>query len=189
MSALPQKSSFTSAEYLALLHESDTRFELLEGELVAMAGASQRHITITDNLFALLHMRLRGTPCRAYHSEMNVRVDESHTFPDISVVCGERHFAQNEPIAVLLNPTLVIEVLSPSTEAYDRGKKFQIYRKVVQDYVLVSQHIPRIECLSRGPDATWIHRQADGLEATIYLPSIDVMLLLADVYEDVEYAG
>lgn len=190
MFALPQDDHLTEAEYLALERESDIRHEYIDGCALAMTGASEAHIDIVSSLHFLLYGALRKRPCKVYQLDMRVKVAQTYTYPDITVICGERHFMPDEPVATLLNPTLLIEVLSPSTEATDRGKKFHAYQKIasLQDYVLVSQNAPRIECFSRGQDDAWILTTAAGLDASVTLPAIDITLALREVYEQVDFA-
>lgn len=193
MSALPYAERLSEVEYLALELKSDIKHEFIDGYLYAMTGASEAHIRISGNIFAVLHGRLRGSSCTVYNSDMRVRIAATgnYTYPDVTVVCGERRFGDDEHIATLLNPTLIIEVLSPTTEGYDRGKKFHEYQTLssLQDYVLVAQDAARIECFSRGESDTWILTQAEGIDSVMMLSSIDVALSLADVYEQVDING
>lgn len=191
--ALPDNTRLSESEYLALEDATDIKHEYVDGRVVAMTGASARHIDITTNLIALLRDKLRGTPCRVHQSDMRVLVEatRSYFYPDLTVVCGERRFAPETNTATLLNPTLILEVLSPSTELYDRTTKFQQYQRIpaLRDVVLVSQERPRIECFSRGNAETWVLTQAEGLDSTLRLPSIDVLMKLAEVYEEVALNG
>ncbi len=189
MSAEPRRK-WTEAEYLAMESASDIKHEYYEGEVFVMAGASPNHDQIAGNTFASLHSQLRKRPCRVYSSDIRLRVNVTrlYTYPDIKVVCAEPQFTSDKP-QTLLNPTLIVEVLSPSTEKVDRGKKFQHYRRLesLQEYVLISQDNPRIERFLRQADSTWVLKEAVGLEATLELTSIQCTLVLADVYEKVEF--
>lgn len=189
MSAAPHRR-WTEEEYLAMERDSDTKHEYYQGEVFAMAGASPNHDQIAGNTFAGLHSQMRKRDCRVYSSDIRLRVKTTglYTYPDIKVVCGEPEFTNDKP-QTLLNPTLIIEVLSPSTEQYDRGKKFQHYRRLasLQEYVLISQDNPRIERFLRQVDGTWVLKEAIGLEAVLELDSIQCTLELADVYEKVEF--
>ncbi len=191
MSALPHPGHLTEDEYLALERESDLRHEYMDGEIYAMSGASESHIQITGNAFSGLHTRLRNSGCTVYMADMRVRISQNrnYTYPDISIVCGERQLVEGEPIATLLNPTVIIEVLSPSTEGYDRGKKFQEYRTLssLQDYVLVSQDQAHVDVFSRAENNTWLLQSAEGLDAALRIPALDVALPLAEVYEQVTF--
>lgn len=184
MSAIP-KQRFSEAEYLALESNSEIKHEYFHGEIFAMSGASPEHDRIFGNVFINLGVQLRGKPCEPFSSDIRVRISSRiYTYPDISVVCREAEFTpDNSPS--LANPTLIIEILSPSTESYDRGTKFQNYQTLesLQEYVLIAQDKARIETFIRNADNAWIFRQALGLEATIDLASIQCSLALADVYE------
>ena len=191
MAALAQDVQVMSeAEYLAFERASETKHEYINGRVYAMGGASEKHNLICTNTIGSFYSQLRGTPCRVYMSDMRVQVNKTglYTYPDISVVCGESQLA-DDVFDTLLNPVVVIEVLSPSTEAYDRGQKFQHYRQLnsLQEYVLIAQDQPRIERFLRQPDGQWILGDAPGLEASLELPSIGCTLPLADVYEKVSF--
>lgn len=189
--ALPEKRYYSVEEYTKLLLESDTKLEYVNGEIYAMAGASQAHVDIEDNVFGLLYTALRGKGCRPSSSDMCLEVEAtgSRYFPDISVTCGERRLHPDESIAVLLNPTILIEVLSPSTELKDRKQKFYEYIQIpsLQDYLLIAQDEPRIERFSRGEGELWTVLKVEGLNSSIEIPSLSLTLKLADVYERVEF--
>lgn len=192
MSAQP-KHKWTVEEYLAFERDSEERHEFWDSEIFAMTGASRTHTLITGNVYASLHGQLRKKPCEVYQTDMRVNVSASglYTYPDVSVVCDKPLFTDDNPPS-LLNPTLIVEVLSPSTEKYDRGKKFQDYRRLesLQEYLLVAQDTPRIEHYLRQQDGRWIlYSDASSLEETITLQSIDCTLALADVYEKVTFEG
>lgn len=183
----------TADEYLSFERLSEIRHEYANGEIVAMTGASEEHILITGNIHSSLHTQLRKQPCKTYMSDMRVKVSRSgaYTYPDVTVVCDTPQFEDQE-VGTLLNPTVIFEVLSPSTEAYDRGDKFQRYRRLesLQEYLLVSQQEVRIEHYIRQ-GTQWVLTEADSLDAILTLPSIHCTLSLADVYEKVifENAG
>lgn len=180
----------TEAEYLAFERASDIRHEYLDGHVYAMTGASRAHNLISTYTAASLINQLRGRPCEVYASDMRVRVSATglYTYPDVTVVCGNPQFADSA-LDTLLNPVLVIEVLSPSTESYDRGKKFQHYRQLesLREYVLISQDSPRIERFLRQDDGTWLLTDAAGLDASLELASVACTLALAEVYEKVTF--
>lgn len=192
MSALPQYDPpTTEADYLAFERSSEFKHEFIDGEVIAMAGATESHNLVEGNTFAALHTGLRGRPCKTYVADMKVRTPSTGTYvyPDVVVACGEVQLADDEN-DVLLNPTLIIEVLSPSTEHLDRGKKAQRYREIasLQEYILIAQDAPHIERFLRQSDGTWLFSEVDGLDATIALTSIDCTLALADVYERVDFS-
>ncbi len=188
MSAAPRQNR-TPEEYLAFERDSEQRHEFLNGEVLLMAGASANHNLIVTNMLASLHSQLRQRPCVVYPGDMRVKVNRTglYTYPDVSVVCGSPQF-EDEQRDTLLNPLLLVEVLSPSTESYDRGKKFQHYRTLasVQEYLLVAQDSPRIECYLRQENNQWLLDDVTGLEAIVELVSIQCRLPLTDVYEKVE---
>jgi Uma2 family endonuclease len=188
MSIAP-KRIWTEAEYLAFERSSEQKHEFLNGEIFAMAGAKENHNLIVTNVIASLHSQVRNRPCRVYPSDLRIKSTATglYTYPDVVVVCDTPQFEDDER-DTLLNPTVIIEVLSSSTEAYDRGKKFQHYRtiKPVQEYVLISQEKALIELYVRQ-SKQWILTFADTLDSVIKLPSIDCTLALSDVYEKVTF--
>ena len=188
MSSQP-KSHYTPEEYLALERKADYRSEYFAGEIFAMSGASERHNLIVANVVATLHAQFRNRPYKVYPSDMRVKVSATglYTYPDVVALCDEPQFDDDQK-DTLLNPTVLIEVLSPSSEAYDRGGKFEHYRKLssVTEYVLISQEKPHVEHYVRQPDNQWLLSEASGLPDTIQLPSINCILALSEVYEKVE---
>ena len=181
----------TTEDYLDLERQSDIRHEFLDGFVYAMAGESPTHSTICFNLAGSLHAQLKDSPCRGFSPNMKVRAGEKglYAYPDLMIVCGEPVFL-DERGDVLLNPTVIFEVLSPSTEAYDRGEKFERYRthiETLRDYILVAQDHPRIEHRHRETDGTWTRSEVVGLEETLSLPSIDCTIQLADVYSRIKF--
>ena len=188
MSSLP-KVRFTPEQYLALERQAEYKSEFLDGEIFAMAGASREHNLIALNVSASLHGQLRGRPCETYPSDMRVKVTATglRTYPDVVVVCGEPQF-EDENGDTLLNPILLVEVLSRTTEAYDRGEKFAHYRLLesLAEYVLIAQDRCQVERFTRQPDGQWLLAEAHDLGAAIALPSIGAQLVLAEVYERVK---
>src|SRR5215475_3215142 len=186
------KQRYTPEEYLALERQAQYKSEYYAGEIFAMAGASRWHNLIVANVVGELRSQLKGRPCTTYPSDMRVKVSPTglYTYPDVTVVCGEAQFEDNQQ-DTLLNPTLIVEVLSESTEAYDRGGKFAHYRKLtsLMEYVLITQTKPDIEHYVRQPDNRWLLAEADSLHDTLYLPSIACHLALAEVYDKVDIVG
>jgi Uma2 family endonuclease len=178
----------SAEEYLARERQAAERHEYLNGELFAMGGASFRHNTLVANLSGALYARLRGGPCRALTNDMRIQVATTglYTYPDVVVVCGEPRFGDGE-LDTLLNPTLIVEVLSPSTEAYDRGQKFAHYRTIesLAEVVLVSQERVAVERFSRLPEGGWLFFEANRLEDRLPLPAIGCELSLSEIYERV----
>lgn len=172
-------------EYLAIERRAEYKSEYLDGVMYAMSGASERHNLIVGNLVAEFNVQLRKTDCRVYPSDLRVRVPNSRRFfyPDVSVVCGETEFADEER-DVVLNPIVVVEVLSESTAAFDRGKKFQSYQQIesLREYLLVSQDEFVVEHFLRQAENRWLYTKAGGLDETLALPSVNCRLALADIY-------
>ena len=178
----------TPQEYLALERAAETKSEYIDGILVAMSGATREHILVTVNIVSELNRQLRGRPCEVYAQDMRVRIVEGgmYSYPDVVAVCEPPQFEDDE-FDVLLNPTLIVEVLSSSTEGYDRGLKFRRYRRrpSLQDYELVAQDRAVVERYSRQGDH-WVLTEVTGLDSTIDLPSIGCTLALRDIYAKVE---
>lgn len=188
MSAQP-KTTVSPEEYLAAERLADHKSEFINGQAYAMSGASREHNRITLNLGAGLHAALKGRPCEPFVADMRVKVDTTglYTYPDVIVVCGTPTFEDAE-VDTLLNPTVLIEVLSPTTAAYDRAEKFAHYRRIpsLREYVLVSQDRPQVERFLRSGE-DWILREFSGRAERFELPSIGVSLSLQDVYERVDF--
>jgi len=183
---------FTAEEYLALERQSEIRHEFLDGTVYAMSGGRRAHSAICFNLAVSIGSQLRGTPCTGHSSDMKVRAGDASLFayPDLTIVCGEP-ILHDDHGDVLLNPIVIFEVLSRSTEVYDRGEKFERYKTIetLTDYVLVSQDRARLEHFSRRPDGSWSLTEVDGLDASLGLASINCRLPLAEVYDRVELAA
>lgn len=177
----------TPDEYLTWERASDTKHEYYAGEIIDFAGASLNHGQIVENLSGIFYVQLRGKGCRSFSSDVRVRVGKirAYLYPDLFVVCGTPVTADDQQDTVL-NPALIIEVLSPSTEARDRLKKFDLYWSIpsVQEYLLVAQDAASIEQFTRQADGKWLYARASSdLGAEIALPSIGCVLKLRDVYE------
>ncbi len=189
MSAVP-KIYLTPADYLAFERQSDIKHEYFRGELFAMAGASRQHVRIAVNATIVLGNQLRGRGCDIFSSDMRVKVSPTglYTYPDLAVVCGRPRFEDKE-LDTLLNPTLIVEILSKSTEAYDRGEKFAQYRtlETLTDYLLISQDRPHIERFTRQEGGLWLLSESIGLDAMMPIESIQCQLPLAEVYDRVEF--
>lgn len=186
MTSAAEKPKIGTDDYLTGETASPIKHEYLGGEVFAMAGAGEAHVTVAGNLFALLRDQVRGGPCRVYISDMKVRVEKADAFyyPDVFVTCdptdgGERLFKRN--------PTLIIEVLSDSTAAFDRGAKFAHYRQLdsLREYVLIEPERLSIDLFRRNADGNWVlHPIAKG--GQLELASLDFGCPLAAIYEDVE---
>jgi len=184
MSSLPNYY-LSPEEYLVIERQAEYKSEYVDGVMYAMAGGSERHNLIAGNLVTALNIQLRKAPCKVYPSDLKVRVPNSKRFfyPDVSVVCGEVQFADDEK-DVVLNPLLVVEVLSDSTAAFDRGKKFQSYQQIesLQEYLLVSQDEYVVEHYLRQENGHWLYTKVSGLEETLILPALKSQLALSDIY-------
>jgi Uma2 family endonuclease len=187
MAAIPD-ITWTAERYLAFERASDQRHEYLNGQVYAFAGASANHNLIAGNTFASLHAQLRQRTCTVYPSDMRLKVSHTglYTYPDISVVCGTPQL-EDDQRDTLLNPTLIVEVLSPSTESYDRGRKFQHYRMLesLREYLLIAQDSIRIEHYTRQANGQWLLADVSQPDGSLELSSIGCTLLVADVYEKV----
>lgn len=183
--AVEAQRRWTAEEYLALERQAELKSEFHAGEIFAMAGASRRHNLINGNLFAALHPQVVGRGCEIYASDMRVLIPDTElfTYPDLTIVCDEPQF-RDEELDTLLNPTLVAEVLSSSTEDYDRGRKFAHYRTLpsLRGYLLVAQDRVHAELFTRQPDDRWLLSETDEISVTLELSVIEVTLALGDVY-------
>jgi Uma2 family endonuclease len=198
--SLPQTQHiYTIEEYLAFERGSQERHEYLDGIIYLMAGESTQHADISSNLVGILNPALRGTPCRVWTKDSKVLCGpaiKSRTstrglfaYPDLVVVCGEPQFL-DEHKDVLLNPTVIIEVLSPSTESFDRGEKFRRYRThlpSLMDYVQVSQALPLIEHFHRQSNDQWVLSTVSDMSGSLHLESINCTLRMSEVYDRVTF--
>jgi Uma2 family endonuclease len=190
MSTAPHNRRTSLQEYLEWEERSGGKHEFYQGQIFAMAGASPRHNRITTNIVALLHRLLEGGPCEVFGSDQRIRIDEPDlsTYPDASVICGgvqvdrvDRHAATN--------PRLIVEVLSKSTENYDRGPKFELYQHIESftEYVVVYQTEPRIIHYTRQDDGTWTYKLLVGEQETLRLHSLEGELPFATIYRNVAF--
>jgi Uma2 family endonuclease len=175
-------------EYLALERQAEFKSEYIDGVVYALAGGSERHSLLAGNIITSLSVQLRGRPCRVYPSDLKIGTPRLQRFfyPDVSVVCAETEFADDQK-DVVLNPILIVEVSSESTAAFDRGKKFLSYQQIdsLQEYLLVSQDEILVEGYARQGNATWLYTKVTGLEGILTLPSINCELALKDIYAKV----
>jgi Uma2 family endonuclease len=188
--ALQTRPNYSFDDYLAVEREAiDEKHEYAAGRVYAMTGASYRHNLIVSNLARELGNQLKGRPCAALTNDMRVRVEAADAckYPDVAALCEEPQF-HDERNDVLLNPTLVVEVLSPSTEAYDRGGKFALYRALpsLQEYVLVAQDRLSVEVFTRQPDNRWLLTAYNALDDQVTFDSIQCRILLNEIYDKVK---
>jgi len=189
MSSIP-RTRLTPQEYLARERVAETRSEFYRGEMFAMSGASWEHTLIKDNIAGEARNQFKGGPCRALTSDLRVKVDVTglYTYPDVVFVCDEPQF-EDDMFDTLLNPRAIVEVLSDSTEKYDRGAKFVQYRCVasLQEYVLVAQDRPLVERYVRQADDSWLLTAFDDLTQMLSFTSIPVQMTLAEIYRGVVF--
>jgi Uma2 family endonuclease len=182
------KPYLSPEEYLVLERASEYKSEYLDGEMVAMTGATRKHVLIALNLAGGLKRQLQGKSCEVYATDMRVQIPATglYTYPDIAVVCGEPRF-EDDHEDTLLNPILIVEVLSSSTESYDRGRKFEQYRTLesLREYLLVSQDRPRVEQFVRQDGNVWLFREITGVEQVVSVASVACEVGLAEIYEKV----
>jgi Uma2 family endonuclease len=189
MSAMPKPRKLTVEEYFELDAKNERKSEFFDGEMFLMAGASREHNDIVSNLLEKLFSELAGS-CRVYFSDLRVKVSLTglYTYPDVLIVCDPPEYAP-ENRDTLTNPQVVIEVLSDSTERYDRTTKFRHYKQLpsVKEYVLVSQTEALIERYTRQADETWAQADFVGLDATFTLATVKVSVPMADIFRGVEF--
>lgn len=192
---LPQTTiRYTPEEYLRRERDATERHQFYHGEIFAMAGGSAQHSLIIANVSREVGNHLKSKPCRLYESNLRIRVPRTtlYTYPDASIICGPLQFdpldLKNETV---LNPRLLIEVLSPSTEAYDRGGKFENYQQIesLQEYVLVSSELARVETFFRQNDGTWLYTSTTVPNAAVRLRSLDIELPLSEIYSGITFEG
>lgn len=179
-------------EFLEFERSSDERHEYRNGEIFAMSGAKRAHNLISVNLAAELRTGLKGRDCETYASDMRIWVGIAalYTYPDMVVVCGELQFLDTTQ-DTLVNPTVLIEILSESTEAYDRGRKFEYYRKIdsLKEYILIAQTHPYIEKYVKHGDGFWLLSEIAGIDSFLKIESIDCTIPLAEIYDKIDFGG
>ncbi len=179
---------FTPEEYLILEEKNTLKHEYINGEIYAMAGASDRHVTIAGNLYMLLRNHLRGSGCRVYISDMKLKLETKNCFyyPDLLVTCENE---DQETANYKKYPKLIVEVLSNSTEAFDRGDKFSDYQSLetLEEYVLINSKKQRVECFRRQENQLWILQTYTDQDQNFELISVNFTGKIADIYEDVDF--
>jgi Uma2 family endonuclease len=192
MSAIP-KRRYTMEEYIEIDKYSEERYEYFAGEILDMAGASLDHNQIVSNLILSLGNNLAKRPCRVLPADMRIKVPKAlpYRYPDVVVVCGEPVIEAIHGMEMLINPSLIIEVLSPTTEAYDRGDKFHAYQSVesFQEYLLVSQDKPYVTRYVRQPEGAWLRSDIEGIESEIKLSSLGFAISLGEIYRSIDFSN
>jgi Uma2 family endonuclease len=197
LAKIRSKPYYTAEQYLAWEREAEERSEFIDGEIYAMAGESGAHADISMNLAGMLQSQLKGTDCRARTKDTKVRSGAlaEHfgkgmiSYPDMVVICGEPMYHDSHK-DVVLNPKIVLEVLSDSTEEFDRGIKFMRYRNfnpTLTDYILISQTEPHVEHFLRLENGEWLLREYDGVDSSFQIDSISCRLSLEDLYDRVRF--
>jgi len=192
MAAHP-KRKYTLEEYFALELSTNEKFEYWNGEVFSMSGGSEQHDQIEGNTYLSLRIALSGRECRVFTDNMRIKVPSlpPYRYGDVSALCGQPIFEKIGGVDTVTNPTLIIEVLSDSTEAYDRGDKFTHYKSIpsLSEYLLIAQHRPHITQYVKQADGSWSYREINELSASLHLPSVDCVLKLSEVYREVAFAA
>jgi len=191
MTAKPKEKYISPEDYLEMERASLDRHEYFDGEIFEMAGTSEEHANISSNINSSLHLQLKKRPCKSYQSDLRVHIPATglYTYPDVIVVCGKPQLLDGAYLDTLLNPDLIVEVLSPSTADYDKGAKFDHYRTIesLREYVLVWQDKKRVARYTKQADESWVLRDFIGENAEILLASIDCRLSMEDIYDKVDF--
>ena len=190
MSALP-KRYFTQEEYAMLEEKADYKSQYVAGEIFAMAGVQPWHDAVVQNLGGMFYVRFRGRPCRTFSADVKIRAKASElwTYADLSALCGTPKFDTSTNPHSLLNPQAIFEVLSPSTESFDRGDKFERYQRLESftDYVLVASETMRVEHYTRQEGGGWLYHEYHAAADVLKLPVVGAELPLAEIYERVTF--
>jgi Uma2 family endonuclease len=190
MGALP-RTRYTAEQYLEMERKAAFKSEYVRGEIFAMAGASFNHTTVAANIVVELGIQIKGRPCSVHSADLRVQAFDAavYTYPDVVVVCGKPQLTDSG-VDTVVNPTVIVEVLSPSTENYDRGEKFVYYQTIdsLMEYVLVAQDKYRVDHFARQSNGNWLLTVVEDPAGSILLASIDCRLSLADIYRMVEFA-
>jgi Uma2 family endonuclease len=190
MAANPERR-YTLEEYFELERTSEERFEFWNGEVFCMSGVSPEHDQIESNLNFYLRTKLAGRNCRVFLANMRIKVPSAppYRYADLSALCGEPKFEEIGGVGTITNPTLIVEVLSPSTEAYDRGDKFTHYKSIssFSEYLLVAQHRPHVTQFFRQADGSWAYSEFNDLESVLSLHSLNCDLPLSEIYSGVSF--
>ncbi len=192
MSALPlKKHVYSLEEYAELEKDSEERLEYFDGNVWSMAGASPTHEEIVINTAAELKNNLRGKGCRIFGSNLRVKVlvYKPYRYPDVTALCDEPVYEDFHGLQVLINPALIVQILSPSTESFDEGDKFTYYKSIESftEYLLISQEHPRVVLFTKQDAKTWLHREYNSLTESVHLSSLDCELRLSEIYLDIEF--
>ncbi|MBP7283286.1 MAG: Uma2 family endonuclease [Leptospiraceae bacterium] len=191
MELTSEKKTFTSEEYLELERKAEFKSELINGEMYAMAGVTRKHNRIALNVASFLNNFLQNKPCRIYFADLRVQVSKTglFTYPDLVITCGnEMKMMGDKYKDTLLNPKCILEVLSDSTEKYDRGEKFSHYQNLesLEEYILISQNQTKVESFLRQADNKWLYQKVEGSESELSIHSIETKIKLEEIYRNTE---
>lgn len=185
------KHRYTLEEYFALELASEAKYEFWDGEVFCMSGASLAHNQIARNLGTHLDTQLRGTGCQSFPADLRIKVPTypPYRYPDLSALCGQPEIEKTHGLEMLINPALITEILSPSTEAFDRGDKFTYYKSIASfsEYLLVAQHRPHVSQFVRQEDGVWAFREFNDLADRVQCASVPCVLALSEIYRDVVF--
>ena len=191
MTALPKKQFISEEDYLTMEEVSPVKHEYFDGEIFQMAGASEQHNTVTINIAGELHQQLKKRPCKVYQNDMRLYIEKEgiYVYPDVMVVCGKPEIKKFKSLDNILNPVLIVEVLSESTADYDKGAKFEQYRTIesFKEYLLVSQDRKQLTRYTKQTDGSWILTDFIGDKTRIELFSIECSLAIEDIYDKVDF--
>ena len=183
--------NYTLEEYAELEKNSEERLEFYDGSIWNMAGASRTHEKIVGNTVTTLNITLRGRGCSVYPSNLKVKVPAypPYRYPDVTALCGEEIFENYLGLDVLVNPSLIVEVLSSSTQAFDLTEKFTYYKSIESftEYLLIAQDRPHVTLYTKQTAEVWLHREYNDLQAKVYLSSLDCEISLAEIYLDIKF--
>ncbi len=187
---LPQHY-YSLDEYFALEHAGDARFEYWDGDIFCMSGGSRAHYILSGNIFYRLRQRLEGGQCRVFTSDTPIWTPTlpPYRYPDAGVACGELQFKHVKGVDALINPVLIVEVLSPSTATRDYEDKFTAYQaiKTFREYLLIAQDEPRVTHYTRQPDNKWLRQDAIALDASLTFAAVGCAITLREIYEEVTF--
>jgi len=191
MRNLAVKQKYTPEEYAELEKSSEERLEYFDGNVWSMAGASPTHEEIVANTITELKNKLRGKNCRVFGSNLRVKVPiyKPYRYPDVTALCEQPIYEDFYGLEVLVNPRLIVEVLSPSTEAFDESDKFTYYKSIESftEYLLISQNRPHVALYTKQSETAWLHREYNRLDESVFLSSLDCEILVAEIYLGIEF--
>ena len=188
---LPEKKYFSEVEYLEFERNSNIKHEYFHGEIFAMSGASMPHNEIASNCLFELKSKLKGKPCRPYGSDLRINIPHNtlYTYPDLSIICNKPELIDNEE-DTYTNPTIIVEILSPSTRNYDLGGKFLLYKQIatLKEYILIDSESVQVIKYSRNDNNSWLVTEINSVDNILQLNSVQIELHLVDIYENVKFA-